>query len=68
MKMAVLKVLEVLSSSTKSWEEAAQNAVADAAKSLRGIKSVNVKNFSAVVKDGKISEYRLNSKITFEVE
>ncbi len=66
--MSVLKVIEVLSSSDKSWEEAVQNAVADASKSVRGIKSVNIKNFSAVVKDGKISEYRLNGKITFEVE
>lgn len=66
--MSVLKVLEVLSSSPNSWEEAAQNAVADASKTLRGIRSVNVKNFSAVVSDGKITEYRLNSKITFEVQ
>lgn len=66
--MAVLKVLEILSSSSKSWEDAAQNAVTDASKSLRGIRSVNIQNMSAIVKDGKISEYRLNSKITFEVE
>lgn len=66
--MTVLKVLEILSSSSKSWEDAAQNAVTEAAKSLRGIRSVNIQNMSAIVKDGKISEYRLNSKITFEVE
>jgi flavin-binding protein dodecin len=66
--MAVLKVIELLASSEKSWEEAAQNALAQASKSLRGVRSVNVKNLSAVVKDGKISEYRLNCKITFDVE
>jgi len=66
--MSVIKVIEVLSSSDKSWEDAAQNAIADASKSLRGIKSINVKNLSAVVSDGKILEYRLNGKITFEVE
>ncbi|MEO6694134.1 MAG: dodecin family protein [Ignavibacteria bacterium] len=66
--MSVIKVIEVLSSSDKSWEEAAQKAVSDASKSLRGIKSINVKNFSAVVNDGKITEFRLNGKITFEVE
>lgn len=66
--MSVLKVLELLASSPKSWEEAAQNAVTDASKTLRGIRSVNVQNMSAVVKDGKISEYRVNCKISFEVE
>ena len=66
--MAVLKVLELLSSSPKSWEEAAQNAITEASKSIRNLKSVNVQNFSAVVKEGKITEYRLNCKITFEVE
>jgi len=66
--MSVIKVIEVLSSSEKSWEDAAQKAIEDASKSLRGIKSINVKNFSAVVSNGKISEYRLNGKISFEVE
>ncbi|MDQ3020997.1 MAG: dodecin family protein [Bacteroidota bacterium] len=66
--MSVIKVLEILASSTKSWEDAAQSAVDDASKSLRNIRSVNIKNLSASVKDGKISEYRVNCKISFEVE
>ena len=66
--MAVLKVLELLSSSEKSWEDAAQNAVNEASKSLRGIQSVNIQNMSAVVKENKILEYRLNCKVSFEVE
>jgi len=66
--MAVLKVLELLSSSEKSWEDAAQNAVNEASKSLRGIQSVNIQNMSAVVKENKIIEYRLNCKVSFEVE
>lgn len=66
--MAVLKVLEILSSSPKSWEEAAQNAVAEASKTVREIRSLNIQNLSAAVSDGKITEYRLNSKITFEVK
>ncbi|GIL24266.1 MAG: hypothetical protein BroJett042_27790 [Bacteroidota bacterium] len=66
--MAVLKVLEILSNSQKSWEDAAQIAVKQASKSVRGIKSLNITNMSAVVKNGKIVEYRLNSKISFEVE
>lgn len=66
--MAVLKVIEVLASSTKSWEDAASNAVAEAAKTIKGITSVYVQDQSCTVKDGKIEEYRLNMKITFKLE
>lgn len=66
--MGVLKVIEVLASSTKGWEDAANQAVAEASKSLRGIKSVNISNQSAVVENGKITEYRVNCKMAFEIE
>ena len=65
--MAIHKVIEVLSESTKSWEDAADLAVKDAAKSLKGIKSIYIENFQADVKDNKIVQYRVNAKITFEV-
>lgn len=67
--MAVLKVIELLANSPKSWEDAVQNATTHASKTIRKIRSVNVDNMSAVVGDGgKVSEYRLNVKITFEVD
>jgi len=66
--MAMLKVIEVLAESNKSWEDAAQVAVTNAAKSVRGIKSVYVENFQATVKDGKVANYRVNAKLTFELE
>jgi dodecin len=66
--MAILKVIEVLSSSKTGWEDAARTAVAEASKSLRGIKSINISNQSAVVDNGKIVEYRVNCKLSFEVE
>ena len=67
--MAILKVLEILSNSKKGWEDATQNAVKHASKSVRNIKSVNVSNLSAMVdKKGNINEFRVNVKITFEVE
>lgn len=66
--MAVLKVIEVLASSATSWEDATRNAVSQAAKSLKHIRSVYVQEQSAVVKDGNITEFRVNVKITFEVE
>lgn len=66
--MAIHKVIEVISQSEKSWEDAAQRAVKDAAKSVRHIKSIYVKNMEGVVKDDKIIEYRINANITFELE
>ncbi len=66
--MAVLKVIEVMASSTKSWEDAAATAVSEAAKTIKGISSVYVQDQSCTVKDGKIEEYRLNMKITFKLE
>lgn len=64
----VLKVIEILASSPNSWEEAAHNAVMEASKSVRGIRSVNIQNQSAIVEDGKITEFRINCKISFEIE
>jgi len=65
--MAVLKVIEIMASSAKSWEDAANTAVKTAGKTVKGIRSVYVQDMSAVVKNNKISEYRMNVKITFEV-
>lgn len=65
--MAVKKVIEILASSSKSWEDATDIALKSAGKTLKGIKSVYVHHLSAVVKDNKISEYRINAKITFDV-
>ncbi|MFB9056215.1 dodecin family protein [Mariniflexile ostreae] len=66
--MAVLKVIEVLSSSEKGWEEATKNAVRHAAKSVKNIRSVYVKEQSAIVKNNEVTEFRVNVKITFEVD
>ncbi len=66
--MAVLKVIEVLANSDKSWEEAAKNALDQASKSVKNIRSVYINEQSASVKDGKIDDYRVNVKITFEVK
>ena len=65
--MAVMKVIEVLANSNKSWEEATRKAVKHAAKSVNNIKSVFVQSQSAVVNDNAITEFRVNVKITFEV-
>ena len=66
--MAVLKVIEVLSNSDKSCEDATKKAVIEASKTVKNIKSVYVQDQSAVVKDGEVSEFRVNLKLTFEVK
>ena len=66
--MAVLKVIEILANSDQSWEDATENAVAHASKSIDNIRSVYVHEQSATVKGGKIDSYRVNVKITFEVK
>ena len=68
LRKMVLKVIEILASSPISWEDAVSNAVAEASKSIRGIKGINVQNMSAVVEDGKVVSYRVNCKLSFEVE
>jgi dodecin len=65
--MAVKKVIEIMASSPKSWEDATGIAVQNAGKTVKGIKSAYVNHMSAVVRDNTIVEYRVNAKITFEV-
>ena len=66
--MAVMKVIEVMANSDKSWEDATRKAVKHASKSVKHIKSVFVQSQSAVVKDDDVEEFRVNVKITFEVK
>lgn len=66
--MAIMKVLEVLSNSEISWEDATRKAVKQASKSVKNIKSVFVQSQSAVVKDDNVTEFRVNLKLTFEIQ
>jgi len=66
--MRILKVIEVLSNSHESWEDATRKAVKNASKSVKNIRSVYVQEQSATVKDGEVDEFRVNVKITFEVK
>ena len=66
--MAVLKVIEVLSSSEKSWEDATKKAVEKASKTLKNIRSVYVQDQSAAVKNDQVTEFRVNLKVTFELD
>lgn len=66
--MSMLKVIEVLAKSNQSWEDAAKQAIANAAKTVRNIKSIWIENFEATVEGDKITRYRINAKISFTLE
>jgi flavin-binding protein dodecin len=66
--MGVIKVIELVGNSKKSWEDAANQAVMTAAATLRGLTGADVTGMTAVVKDGKIVEYRATVKIAFMIE
>ena len=67
-KMSVAKVIEIVGSSSKSWEEAVKEAVSQAAKTIRNIRGVEVVGMTGIVEEGKIVEYRATVKIAFGVE
>ena len=64
----IVKVLEVIAESNKSFDDAAQQAVREAAKSVRNIKSIWIENFSGVVEEDRIVQYRVNAKLSFLIE
>jgi flavin-binding protein dodecin len=66
--MAVVKVIELIGESTKSWEDAAQSAISIASKTLRNIFGVDIVNQTAKVEGGKIVQYRTTVKIAFLIE
>ncbi len=66
--MSMLKVIEVLAESNKSWEDATQTAITIASKTLRNVRSIYIKNMEATVENGKIKTYRINGKISFTLE
>ena len=66
--MSVAKIIELVGSSDVGWDEAVRAAVAEAARTVRGIRGVDVQDWTARVKDGRIVEYKANVKIAFGVE
>ena len=64
----VVKLIELVGVSSESWSDAAKNAVAEASKTLHGITGVDVLHSTAVVNDGRITEYHVDVKVAFEVE
>ena len=66
--MAVVKVIEVVANSEKSFDDAVQQGLAEAARSLRGITGVEVHHFTADVENNRITRYKVAMKVAFKVE
>lgn len=66
--MSVVKIVELVGTSKKSWEDAVQQVVAEASESLRHITGVDVVHQTAHVEDGRIAEYRAACHVAFVVE
>ncbi len=67
--MAVIKVIEIMSDSDKSWEDATAKGLSKASKTLKGIKSAFVQSQSVTVGNtGKITGYRVTLKVSFEIK
>lgn len=66
--MSIVKVVEILSESDKSWEDAAQTAITRAGKTVQNIQSAYVKEQSVVVNNNKITKFRVNLKVSFTIK
>ena len=68
MPNSVYKIIELVGTSTESWEKAATNAVERASKSLRDLRIAEVETLDLQIKDGKIEAYRAKVKVSFKFE
>lgn len=66
--MAVARVTEIVASSTKGWQDAAEQGFKRASKTLRGITGLRVLEQTAAVDKGKITEYRIRMNVTFVLD
>lgn len=68
MSDSVYKFIELVGTSTKSWEDAAKQAIGAAAKSLRDLRVAEVVELDMILEDGKVSSYRAKIKVSFKYE
>ncbi len=66
--MAIVKIIEVISSSEKSFEDAVQNALTEASKTVKNIKLIYVKEMTVNVENNQIKTYGVNAKVSFQIE
>lgn len=68
MPESVYKVIQIIGTSTKSWEEAAKNAVEKAGKSVRDLRVAEIDELDLKVENGKVAAYRAKINISFKYE
>ena len=66
--MAIVKVIEVIATSDKSFDDATRNALTEAAQTIKNIKSIYIKEMNAKVENNQIVSYGVNAKISFVIE
>ncbi len=66
--MSIVKIIELIGASEKSWEEAADNLLAEAKKTLRGITRVGVKELDIRVAEDGSETFRVRGEVSFRVE
>ena len=66
--MSMVKVIELSSESPEGWEDATRQAVERASRTIRNIRAVWVKEFEAVVDGNNLTRFRVNVKISFELD
>lgn len=65
--MAITKIIEVIASSEKSFDDATRNALKEASKSVNNIESIYIKEMNAKVENNEIVSYGVNAKVSFKV-
>ncbi|HMB40996.1 MAG TPA: dodecin family protein [Balneolaceae bacterium] len=65
--MSVIKVIEVIANSEKSFDDATKNALKEASKSVDNIESIYIKEMNANVENNEIVSYGVNAKVSFKV-
>jgi len=66
--MSTVKVIEIIASSEKSFDDATRNVLVEASKTVKNIKSIYVKEMKAKVENNKITSFRVNAKVSFIVD
>jgi hypothetical protein len=66
--MSVVKIIELVGESPTSWDDAAQNLVAEAKATLRGLTRIGIKEFDIRMKDNEIEVYRVRAEVSFRIE
>lgn len=66
--MSVVKVIEIMANSDESWEDATRKAISKASESIKGIRSAWVQDQSVKIDNGRVQEFRVTLKVSFEVK